>query len=375
MSRLPLPKRRFWLFYTYAIASYVYGYFVIYKLTRYMSVKLAPYGLETVGTYLSGMALFMWVVAPLFTFFKGLGLNGQDWKPGGRLRRLFLIGSLLLLIGGAACLFPRELTITRSLAVQLADPDTIRPEVGGVLEEVYVKDNDRVKAGQPLAKLRNREVELRYSEALAKSQISEAIAQRAMGMENPAEYREALNMKAQSAASLKQEKADLEHLTLTSSIDGIVLARDLRSKVGSWLRPSEAFCQIAPVGTTRIAIPLGEQQVRYVKKGQLVELKTYAYPQKLIIAHVAEDPLMVAGKDLAPSLSSRREGDVVTGMDREGHEIPIERVFIAKIQVDDPEGLLRQGMSGRAKIFTGRHLFGKLLWQSLLDLVSLDYRF
>ena len=81
------------------------------------------------------------------------------------------------------------------------------------------------------------------------------------------------------------------------------------------------------------------------------------------------------GRDLPPGLAAKRAGDVVTAVDREGHEIPIERVFQAKIQVDDPDALLRQGMTGRASIFTGRHLYGKLMIQSLLDLVSLDYRF
>lgn len=375
LSRMPLPKRRFWLFYFYAIASYFYGYFVIYKITMYMSLKLAPYGLETVGTYLSGAALFMWVVAPLFTFGKSLKLTRDDWKSGGRLRRLTRIGGAALLLFAVFCVLPHRLTITRSLAVQLADPDTVRPEISGTLEECYVNENDHVKAGAPLAKLRNRDIEARHAEATTKVRITEAVAQRAMGMDNPAEYREAMNMKSQAETALKQAKADLDHLTLRSRGDGIVLTRDLQSRIGSWVRLGENFCQISPVGSTSIAIPLGEKQVRYVKQGQRVELKSNAYPDRLFTGHIAEQPLLVMGRDLPPALSEKREGDVVTGVDREGHEVPLERIFQAKIQVDDPDGLLRQGMTGRAKIYTGRHLYGKLLLQSLLDLISLDYRF
>ena len=58
-----------------------------------------------------------------------------------------------------------------------------------------------------------------------------------------------------------------------------------------------------------------------------------------------------------------------------GKEIPLERTFEAEIQVDNHDGLLRQGMTGRAKIDAGRYPWGRLVLQSFLDLVSLDYRF
>jgi hypothetical protein len=113
-----------------------------------------------------------------------------------------------------------------------------------------------------------------------------------------------------------------------------------------------------------------------VKKGQPVEIKSYAYPGKVVKGVIAEDPVtQPLGKDMPPAFSSKRNGDVPVAMDREGHEVPLERTFQAEIIVDNKEGLLRQGMTGRAQIFTGKRLFGKLVLQSLLDLVSLDYRF
>ena len=125
----------------------------------------------------------------------------------------------------------------------------------------------------------------------------------------------------------------------------------------------------------RIRIPLTQQQVRYVKKGQEVRLKSYAYPDKTITGRITENPVTMIGADMPPAFSSKRTGDVPTAFDRAGREVPLERTFEAEIEVDNREGLLREGMTGRAKIFAGRHLWGKLVLQSVLDLVSLDYRF
>src|SRR5438067_156116 len=129
MARLPLPRRRFALFYFYAIASYIYGYFVIYKLTRYMAPHLAPFGLEKLADWFSFSALFAWVVMPFWSFMKSLQLTRADMQPGGRLRRLALVGSIALGLFAALCFVPKQLVIKRAVAVELAEPEAVRPEV------------------------------------------------------------------------------------------------------------------------------------------------------------------------------------------------------------------------------------------------------
>jgi hypothetical protein len=85
-------------------------------------------------------------------------------------------------------------------------------------------------------------------------------------------------------------------------------------------------------------------------------------------------PMFIA-KDLPAALSARRSGDVPTVLDAKGQEIPLERTFEARINVDNADGLLRPGMTGHGKIFAGKRLWGQMILQSLLDLISLDYRF
>jgi hypothetical protein len=153
-----------------------------------------------------------------------------------------------------------------------------------------------------------------------------------------------------------------------------VLTHDLQLELHRELHLNEVFCQVAPLDSMRIVIPLTEKQVRWVRQGQPVQITTYAYPGTAFHGVIAANPVILIGQDMPPAFSIRRHGDVPTALDRQGKEVPIERTFEAEIQVDNAGGLLREGMTGRAKIDAGRYPWGRLVLQSFLDLVSLDYR-
>ena len=203
MARLPLPRRKFGLFYFYAVASYIYGYFVIYKLARYMAPHLAPFGLEKFATWFSASALFAWVVMPFWSFMKSLQLTRADWKHGGRLRRLGLIGGSVLLVFAVCCFIPCELTIKRAVAVELASPEAIRPEIEGFVEKIFVKEGDQLPPGGVVAQLSNREVEQDFVQAKGQLAVAQASVQRAMAEDKPAELVEAQAVAKRAAKALR----------------------------------------------------------------------------------------------------------------------------------------------------------------------------
>ena len=382
LSRMPLPKKRFWLFYIYAVLSWVYGYYVIYSLAVFMAPHLEPLGLEGLANWFTALALISWVLMPLIGWFKSMQLTVEDWKPAGRAHRLARILATIVGVFAIACFIPVELKITRVGAVQLAQPDEVRPEVPGFIEKVFVQEGEQVKAGQPLVQLSSRDAVQLHVTHEQRLLSQEALLQRALGLGLPAEHRQIENSVAALRAKFQESQRDIEALTLRARHDGTVLIgdktalnRNPESLHGKLLRGTDLFCEIASLDPMRIKIALNEKQVRYVKTGQRVALKADAYPGRTIEGVIAGDPLMFLGKDMPAAFSARRAGDVPTGIDREGHEVPLERTFTAEIEVHNADGLLRQGMTGRAKIFTGKRPWGRLVLQSLLDLVSLDYRF
>ncbi|MHA3772669.1 efflux RND transporter periplasmic adaptor subunit [Verrucomicrobiota bacterium sgz303538] len=375
LARMPLPKKRFALFYTYAILSWIYGYYVIYKLTWFMSDRMAVYDMRAVGQFLSFSALLAWVVMPLWAFYKSLQLKREDWKPHGRLRRLSAIFGTALGAFLIMCFVPTELTITRSGAIELASPEQIRPEVPGFVEEIYVKEGEHVQPGQPIAKLSNRELQQLHVANEQRLRSAEAIAQRAIALDKPADLRQAEGARVAYQAKFDESVRDMGKLILKARTAGTVLTRKLDEKQGHLLRSGELFCEIGSLDPMTIKMALSEKQVRYVEQGQKVVLKADAYPNQTIHGVITEVHPMFLAKDLPAALSARRSGDVPTILDARGQEVPLERTFEARIDVENPEGLLRPGMTGHGKIFAGKRPWGKLVLQSLLDLISLDYRF
>ncbi|MGA3171263.1 MAG: efflux RND transporter periplasmic adaptor subunit [Chthoniobacteraceae bacterium] len=375
MARLPLPRRRFGLFYFYAVASYIYGYFVIYRLTRFMAPHLAPFGLQKLATWFSVTALTAWVVMPLWSFMKSLQITRNDWGPGGRMRRLGIVGGCALAFFTIFCFVPVPLVIKRNVAVELASPEDIRPDYQGFVDKILVKEGDKVPPGGAVAQLSNRDVQQDLVEATAQLAVAEAAVQRALAEDKPDELREAQPIVDRMKKRLADAQQSVDRLTLRSKLGGTVLTHDLQLLLHRELHINDVFCQVAPLDEMRIVIPLNEKQVRWVRKGQPVEIKSYAYPGIPLHGTIAADPVILVGEDMPAAFSARRHGDVPTAFDRSGKEIPLERTYEAEIQVDNRQGLLREGMTGRAKIDAGRYPWGRLVLQSLLDLVSLDYRF
>lgn len=375
LSRLPLPRKRFWLFYTYAVLSWIYGYWIIYQLIIFMKPHLEPLGLEGLSDWFAWLAGIGWVGVPMVHFVQKLELTRADLKPGGRWRRIGGVFGIPLAAFLGFCFVPIELTIKRVCAVELAEPEQIRPEVSGFVEEVLIREGDRVKKGQVLARLSMRELQSKLLTTEQRLRATEAQLQRALGLEKPAEQQQLENMRTRYAAEFEEAKRNVAALELKASQDGIVLTRELEKKRGQLLRNGDLFCELTTLDPMRIMIPVNEKQVRYVAPGQRVELKANAYPGQTFHGKIAGAPLVPLGKNMPAAFSAKRSGDVSTFVDKEGHEVPVERTFAAQIEVQNSDALLRQGMTGRAVISAGKRPFGKMVLQSLLDLVSLDYRF
>jgi putative peptide zinc metalloprotease protein len=340
-----------------------------------MKPHLQPVGLGGLTNWFSAFALISWVAMPFLGFFKSLDIKREDWKSGGRMSRLGRIGSTVLAGFIIFCFIPMPLNIKRAGTVELADPGQVRPQVSGFIQQVLVSEGERVKAGMPVAQLVNRELQESRISSEAKLKVAEAARQRALGESKPAELKQAEALVAAAETRYQEALRDMRALTITSPVDGVVLTRGIETIKGRLIKSGELLCEIAPLDPLRIKIALSEKQVRYVDKGQKVVLKAHAFPGTEFHGIVAEKPVMFFGQDIPRGFSKKYGGDVLTYTDEKGREIPVERTFEAVVEVDNKEGLLRPGMTVRGKVHAGWHPWGKMVLQSLLDMVSLDYRF
>ena len=134
---------------------------------------------------------------------------------------------------GAACFLPVELTIKRAGAVELAEPEQVRPEVPGFVEEVLVKEGDQVvpRAGAGAAERAGLSATSRRDGGPFPCRRSGGAAR--LGMDKPGELKQAesrargLRGQAREASAMWSTSHSRAHST------GTVLTRDLHLRLGT----------------------------------------------------------------------------------------------------------------------------------------------
>mgnify|MGYP006910734337 CR=1 FL=1 len=124
---------------------------------------------------------------------------------------------------------------------------------------------------------------------------------------------------------------------------------------------------------------IDQADVVMVQKGQEVEILLDALPQRPL----AESPVdgkpaklsitRIANVDLKISpgrLSTKAGGELPTRTDPSGRERPLSASYQARVPIDDPDGLLRTGLRGTARIRVADHTLGSRLWRLAMQTVN-----
>src|SRR6516225_2421014 len=146
-----LPKSRRALFVTYAIASYIYRWFVTFAILWFLSQVLKPYKLESVSYLLAAGAVVPLVGMPVYQIGKFLRTPGRLRKVKKARAAAYAAAAIALIAGILA--IPTPLRIDGTLVLRLAKPQEVYAEVEGRLVELSVRDGDWVSKDTVIAKL------------------------------------------------------------------------------------------------------------------------------------------------------------------------------------------------------------------------------
>jgi multidrug resistance efflux pump len=128
----------------------------------------------------------------------------------------------------------------------------------------------------------------------------------------------------------------LEYLSIRSEIDGAVATRYLRNRIGEYLEKGDALCDVVSLGVVKIDMPVPEKEIADVSPGYPITLKVRGYPHRSFEAHV---------RAIAPVAL---ESDSL-------------RKVVIQGDLENPDGILKPGMTGVGKIRCGRRLIGDLV--------------
>ena len=257
-------------------------------------------------------------------------------------------------------------------------------EVPGQLTEVCVKPGQFVRQGTVLARLSSFDLELTVAELEGKREQYQARLNglRHAGSDDEdaaAELPQVREMIKMLEDQLVQRRADVARLTLIAPIDGTVLPPpensgrsespgDLKSwtgtpfakkNLGATLPESTVFCEIGDPHQMEADLIIDQDDLEFVMEDQSVAIKLDELPHRTFhssIVEIAKIDLKVMPK----SLSSKAGGDTATKTDEaSGAEKPFSTSYQALAPLDDPEGILANGLKGQAKISTNWQTLGR----------------
>jgi multidrug resistance efflux pump len=325
-------------------------------------------------------------------------------------------GTLVLLY-----LVPRDLKVSGEFTVLPLHNADVRAQVEGIIERVYVGEGDRVAVGDTIVRLDDREyraalsaVEAEIEERRARLRLLRAgpraqeielaslAVQRARervgyaqnelerakalrdrgalsqmeleGVEEEAgvrarELEEAeaslrllrAGAREEEIAAVEQDVARLEaerervgkqllNIAPTAPHEGVITTPKIHERVGSFVAPGDLIAEVHDLGTVQAEIEVPEREIGDVRIGQDAELRLRAYPERTFRGRVSA---------IAPAVSEDGRG--------------YGRTVRVDIVIENPEGLLRPGLSGYARISAGERRMLDIMTRRIRRFVRVEF--
>jgi putative peptide zinc metalloprotease protein len=360
------------LFALYAIASYFYGWLVLYRISGRMFDLLTPYGLDFLSHSYVWLYLFTALALPCFRLMKVTYQNPSTRAAAGRRCAQIGLGLAALLV--VAWFIPWEATIKRGVVIDNAVVETVAARTPGFLREVYVHDGDIVHAGQPLARLENLDLQTDIDEFTREADAYEV--QRRGALSDPTD---SVRQSAAAYAKLAQEatlqaqlrQSQLGECTLCADHGGVVREQHLDNLVGQYFPRGRKFCEVGSAGEFRAIISLDEGQARRVMAGQSARLCLRALSGEIFSGTITSAPVSDLARLTNNASANLTGGDVPTQVNKDGMLEPTVVYYEAEMLVRDTgQERLRSGLTGMARIDVGKTTLGRQLCSSILDLIN-----
>lgn len=290
----------------------------------------------------AGIPLFL---ALMYTLYGGMVMNAwkflKSWSVEKRevLMKRSVQGGLAGagLAAVAVVIFGQApARIHESFVLEPAMKLGVRAAIGGRVAEVRVDEGDRVSRGQVVARLVNADL-ASAAQVLMSDRRKEELARAQARLEGDLAALAASEARlARLRAAEAKARADLAALELRAPVAGVVLTSRPRDRVGDEIIPGEALVEVGDVDTLCAQIGVSENEIGEVRPGERAELAFKALPGRHFEGRI--EAIALAGEaGGGPARASR----------------PLTR-FRVTVMVPNPDGALRPGMSGEAKIYGPR---------------------
>jgi RND family efflux transporter MFP subunit len=233
-------------------------------------------------------------------------------------------------------LVPWRMRITGAARILPGKRAAVTAGVDGSVASVLKLEGDVVKPGDVIAVLEDERYAAAAAEARSAYQIALADLARHRDAGNAAAAYEAESRKTELSARIAFEEERLAKTRLVAPMAGIIVTPRIQERVGQNLAMGAELCVVADAEYVTAEVAVSEEDVSLLAPGQKAGVKLNPYPGRTFEGTVT------------------RVGAVV-------REEAKELYVVAEIALSNPDGTLKTGMLGKAKIVAGRSNIATLL--------------
>jgi putative peptide zinc metalloprotease protein len=343
--RLPVevpyvPKSRRLGYAVYAILSGAYSYTVLYVVARFAGNIVRNFSPEWgfIPEIAVALLIFRSRIRSLVNLMKFFYLDKKDriiawFTPRHSLAVVVAIVVFLALPLWHESASGRFLLEPAHLAV-------VRARVPGVITQLDAEEGQRVARGETLATLRNLPLESDFEDT--KTNLLLAGDRAKAASLHYSDFGQALKEREALAGQFQQISAMDSALEVTSPIAGTVVTPRVREFLGSYLKEGQELLEVADLSSLRARI--------YVSEYDLYKIRQSTDGRLMVQGLLGTWPAQIVSMAARPTeIDERLAGKV----ELRGMNPP--HFYIVDLVVQNPQGTLKPGMAGVARIY-GRRL-------------------
>jgi len=346
---VPYVPRRWRLGYVvYALLSGLYSYTVLYVLARFVGNVFRNFDPDWsfIPELATAALIFRSRIRTLGSFMKFVYLDKKD-----RVRRWFSLRQLWTIGAAVAALLLLPIwhdSVQGRFVLEPLHSARVRTHVSGIVTRVDVDEGMYVKAGDPIAKLRN--LAMQSELARAQADYQNASIRAASATLHYADFGVASQERERSAKHQQLLNSKAENLEVVSPISGVVLTPRPADLLGSYAQEGTALLDIGDLRVMRARIFVSEHDLYKLAPDSRVRLQFDGLWKR-------RDSLMSSlatqSSQIDPSLTEENKF--------KGLRPP--NFYVAEAEINNYDGRLKPGMVGLARIYGVRRSVAGLLWQ------------
>jgi putative peptide zinc metalloprotease protein len=358
--RLPVevpyvPKRRRLGFAVYALLSGLYSYTVLYVVARFVGNIFRNFNPD--WSFIPELAtaglIFRSRIRLLVNFMKFVYLDKKDLvRAWFTPRRSLVIAATI----AAVLLLPlRHDSVAGRFVLEPSTRALVRAIVPGIVTRVYADEGQSVDAGYPLLRLRNLPLQTRLAHSEADYSVASGHARSAALRYG--DFGSAVKEQERLARQTSELSSEAANLDLKSPIPGIVLTPRVSDRLGAYVTAGTELTEIADLSQLRARIYVSEHDMYKLRVGSPATLEVQGIFRNWRARALTISPVSA---EADPRLAGQSQ--------YQGMRPP--NFYSADLLVANPDGKLKPGMSGTARIYGRRQSLAGLMWQETMNFVG-----